>query len=145
MHFPLDLTAMVLCAYIRRMRYVLSLCANSELADTMVEVGPEGSIDQRFTLLRDFGFHRFWSHQPINFPIREFKTHRSEGLEGLTPALFPIANGHDCPWPLPDRSRPSILRTRKIFPFRYFPITIFLSSHPEWVRIWVWKFTRQGG
>jgi hypothetical protein len=48
--------------------------------------------------------------------------------------LFPIANGHDNPWLLPDGSHPSILRTRKTFPFRYFHITIFLSYHPERVR-----------
>jgi hypothetical protein len=113
---------------------VLSLCVNSELTDTMVEVGPEGSIDQRSMLLRDFGFQRFWSHQPIIFPIHELRTRGSEGLEGLTPMLFPIANDHDNPWLLPDGSRPSVLRTRKTFPFRYFPITIFLSSHPERVR-----------
>jgi hypothetical protein len=100
----------------------------------MVEVGPEGSIDQRSTLLRNFGFQRFWSHQPIILPIRELRTCGSEGLEGLTPTLFPIANDHDNPWLLPDGSRPSILRTRKTFPFRYFHITIFLSSHPERVR-----------
>jgi hypothetical protein len=100
----------------------------------MVEVGPEGSIDQRSTLLRDFGFQRFWSHQPIIFPIRELRTRRSEGLEGLTPMLFPIANDHDNPWLLPGWISSSVLRTRKTFPFRYFPITIFLSSHPERVR-----------
>jgi hypothetical protein len=118
----------------RRMGSVLSLCVNSELVDTMVEVGPEGSIDQQSTLLRDFRFQRFWSHQPIIFPIRKLITRRSEGLEGLTPMLFPIANNHDNPWLLPKESCLSVLRTRKTFPFWYFPITIFLISHPEQVR-----------
>jgi hypothetical protein len=56
------------------------------------------------------------------------------GARGVNSRSFPIANDHDNPWLLPDGSRPSVLRTRKTFPFRYFHITIFLSSHPERVR-----------
>jgi hypothetical protein len=56
------------------------------------------------------------------------------GARGVNSHAFSHSERPCNPWLLPNGSRPFVLRTRKTFPFRYFHITIFLSSHPKQVR-----------